>query len=105
MTFGSKTCRTRPDERGPRSVDEFDLDDLVVYESPTDAQLQLSRSEVEIEKDVVVRDAPSPSAALQQEPVQRPVGAPAAASDAAAPASEDGRIESLTFAERMALFG
>jgi chemotaxis protein CheZ len=87
----------------PRNIDEFDLDDLVVYES-SGAPMNIDRN------DFVVRDAPAPtlelvtSAPVEAEPA--PVCAPPKPEPAAVkPASADsGSIESLTYAERMALF-
>lgn len=87
-------------------IGEFDLDDLVVYEAKVDPRLRTSQAEVESEKDVVVRDAPrtefSPASAqpapgtdtkIETAPPSQPSG------------KEEGGIESLTYTERLALFG
>jgi chemotaxis regulatin CheY-phosphate phosphatase CheZ len=86
-----------------RNLGEFDLDDLVVYEANPAAQSSVIRKEVQFDDDLVVRDVPPPA------PPAAPPAPPARRIPAAPPVQPSGKeepkIESLTFAERMALFG
>ena len=97
--------------RDPRNLGEFDLDDLVVFESSPDAEPQVNRVEIRREDELVVRDVgTSEQAFTQPAPAADPIpprdrnGGAAPASETN-PASEDRTIESLTFSQRMALFG
>ena len=97
--------------RNPRNLGEFDLDDLVVFESSPDAEPQVNRAEIRLEDDLVARDVgTSERAFMQPAPVADPTpprdrnGQAAAASKPDA-ADEKRTIESLTFSQRMALFG
>jgi len=92
----------------PRSLDEFDLDDLVVYESSLNAPANAAPDK----DDFIVRDVPvAPALELvttaPAEAESAPVCAPPAKPEPRAeePAKADSAsIESLTYAERMALF-
>jgi chemotaxis regulatin CheY-phosphate phosphatase CheZ len=92
----------------PRNLGEFDLDDLVVFESSRDAELPVNRVEVRVEDDLVVRETgaadkvfapPAPPEPAQERNARTP-----AARETNAEAEEK-KIESLTFSQRMALFG
>jgi chemotaxis protein CheZ len=93
------------EEARPRNLDEFDLDDLVVYES----SLVTANVAATPKDDLVVRDVPAPalelvtSAPVAADPA--PVCAPPKPEPSAEkPASTEPSIETLTYAERMALF-
>jgi chemotaxis protein CheZ len=97
--------------RDPRNLGEFDLEDLVVFESSPDTEPSNGLGGVQIENDLVVRDVPAP---VQTNGQAAPAAAtaPAQDKDEAAPAApeanragEEKKIESLTFSQRMALFG
>jgi chemotaxis protein CheZ len=78
------------ESRDPRNLGEFDLEDLVVFETATDVQ---SAAETPVVPLTVVQDQPAP---------EQPQAAPVAPLK---PAEEKRTIEDLTIAERMALFG
>jgi hypothetical protein len=98
--------------RDPRNLGEFDLEDRVVFESSPDTELVVSNTGIEDEPASVKNDTPM-SAATQPSPL--PASETARANgklpermDAPAKAEakpEEKTIESLTFTQRMALFG
>jgi hypothetical protein len=81
--------------RDPRNLGEFDLEDLVVFEASPEAQPGVVSA---AHKEIPV---PPPVAPANNMRVEKPAPAPAPAK----PAEKKDGIESLTFAERMALFG
>lgn len=96
------------EESRPRNIDEFDLDDLVVYESSSRAPAK-SRTPAPAKNDFAGHDTsapvPSPVTSAAVEMETAPVCAPPNPEPHAKPADADSAsIESLTYAERMALF-
>jgi chemotaxis protein CheZ len=97
--------------RDPRNLGEFDLEDLVAFESSPDTEPPANLGGVQIDHDSVIRDVPAQAQANgQAEPTV--ASTPAPVRDEPAPAapepdqsSEEKKIESLTFSQRMALFG
>jgi hypothetical protein len=98
--------------RDPRNLGEFDLEDLVVFESSPDTELVVSNTGIEDEPASVKNDTPM-SAATQPSPLPasetaRAYSKPPERMDAPAKAEakpEEKTIESLTFTQRMARFG
>jgi chemotaxis protein CheZ len=97
------------ESRDPRNLGEFDLDDLVVFESSPDAELQANHAGVRVEVDPEVRGAQADTRVLAQSSAKENPAAAAAAQPPIAReehgAGEEKKIESLTFSQRIALFG
>jgi chemotaxis protein CheZ len=102
-----------PEESRPRSLNEFDLDDLVVYETTPSGNLNGSghaAAAAAAAQEFIVRDIPKPALEVVQAAAPVVPSAPAAAAalpdpqPQAAAKEEPRTIEQLTFAERMALF-
>jgi chemotaxis regulatin CheY-phosphate phosphatase CheZ len=94
-----------PTGHDPYNLGDFELDDLMVFETSPESDPRISRREVCIETDLVVRDIPPPEAAAVDPPA---LPAPAAATEPAGavePAREQTTLESLTYGQRLALFG
>jgi chemotaxis protein CheZ len=96
-----------PEESRPRSLNEFDLDDLVVYET-TQFNGAVGAPAAAADE-YIVRDVPKPALEVVQpaksEAPSAPAPAPQPEPQPQAVAKEEPRtIEQLTFAERMALF-
>lgn len=91
----------------PRNLGDFDLDDLMVFETSPDTDPRISRREVCIETDLVVRDIPPAPRAKAPGAEPAAASAPAPKSEAAPePAPrEDTKLDSLTYGQRLALFG
>jgi chemotaxis regulatin CheY-phosphate phosphatase CheZ len=87
------------ESRDPRNLGEFDLEDLVVFETAADAQAGNDTPTMPLS--VMERDQPDVAPA-QPVPVPAPTPTPAKPIQ---PAEEKRTVEELTFAERMALFG
>jgi chemotaxis regulatin CheY-phosphate phosphatase CheZ len=82
--------------RDPRNLGEFDLDDLEVFEAAPDAQPVLQPERVHTGANGKMPDAPAPAIAPE-----RPLPKTAAGNS---PGKSES-IETLSFADRMALFG
>ena len=82
------------ESRDPRNLGEFDLEDLVVFDTAPDAQPAAETPPAPL---TVVQDPPASAPA--------PAAAPQAEAAPAKPAEDNRTIEELTFTERMALFG
>jgi hypothetical protein len=90
----------------PRNLGDFELDDLMVFEASPETDPRISRHEVCIETDLVVRDIPpSGKPAMEAPPPPRPAAAPEPAAAATEPTREETTLESLTYGQRLALFG
>jgi chemotaxis regulatin CheY-phosphate phosphatase CheZ len=81
------------ESRDPRNLGEFDLEDLVVFETAPDVQAvnETPRTPLNVEQDRPVDVAPAKTVPVTVK--------------AAQPVEAERTIEELTFAERMALFG
>jgi hypothetical protein len=89
-----------------RNLGDIELDDLMVFEAASESDPRISRREVCIETDLVVRDIPPPGKTPVIESPAPPAAPPAPEPAAAAePRREDTTLESLTYGQRLALFG
>ncbi len=95
-----------PEESRPRNLGEFDLDDLVVYESTSGAH----HAAIAAAEEYIVRDIPKPAFEVVHTAAPELTSAPVVPSaqlepqPQAAEKEEPRTIDQLTFAERMALF-
>ena len=98
------------ESRDPRNLGEFDLEDLVVFESSLDTDGQLEHIEASQTGELPGPSA-GPSAMKYAQPAPNPDPVPQEIRDElktdadSANAGQNRTIESLTFSQRMALFG
>lgn len=95
------------ESRDPRNLGEFDLEDLVVFESSNETQTRFDSADVRIGACYVASDEPKQAMAKPELVTvpQEPRETAQSSAKPQEPADARDTMESLTFAERMALFG